>query len=54
MSGVNPVYTLADSASFTEGLKKLLLRYYVFKEDETALLTTIAAPVPHYLEAWEI
>jgi hypothetical protein len=24
MSGVNPVYTLADATSFTEGLKKLL------------------------------
>jgi molybdopterin-containing oxidoreductase family iron-sulfur binding subunit len=23
MSGVNPVYTLADAASFTEGLKKV-------------------------------
>jgi molybdopterin-containing oxidoreductase family iron-sulfur binding subunit len=26
MSGVNPVYTLADSASFVAGLKKLLLQ----------------------------
>ena len=53
MSGVNPVYTLADAASFTEGLKKVTTSVTMsLKEDETALLTTIAAPVPHYLEAW--
>ena len=53
MSGVNPVYTLADAASFTEGLKKVTTSATMsLKEDETALLTTIAAPVPHYLEAW--
>jgi molybdopterin-containing oxidoreductase family iron-sulfur binding subunit len=27
MSGVNPVYTLADTASFVEGLKKLQLLF---------------------------
>ncbi|MEZ7497436.1 TAT-variant-translocated molybdopterin oxidoreductase [Flavobacterium sp. Arc3] len=53
MSGVNPVYTLADSASFTEGLKKVTTSVaFTLKEDETALVSTIAAPVPHYLEAW--
>ena len=53
MSGVNPVYTLADSKSFVEGLKKVKTSVSLsLKEDETALLTTIAAPVPHYLEAW--
>jgi molybdopterin-containing oxidoreductase family iron-sulfur binding subunit len=26
MSGVNPVYTLADSSTFVEGLKKLKLQ----------------------------
>ncbi|WP_339918962.1 TAT-variant-translocated molybdopterin oxidoreductase [uncultured Flavobacterium sp.] len=53
MSGVNPVYTLADSASFAEGLKKVTTSVSLtLKEDETALLSTIAAPVPHYLEAW--
>ncbi|MFV8325037.1 TAT-variant-translocated molybdopterin oxidoreductase [Flavobacterium sp. ZS1P14] len=53
MSGVNPVYTLADSKSFAEGLKKVKTSVtFSLKEDETALLTTIAAPVPHYLESW--
>ncbi|TRX38614.1 4Fe-4S dicluster domain-containing protein [Flavobacterium sp. ZT3R18] len=53
MSGVNPVYTLADSKSFVEGLKKVKTSVSLsLKEDETASLTTIAAPVPHYLEAW--
>jgi MoCo/4Fe-4S cofactor protein with predicted Tat translocation signal len=53
MSGVNPVYTLADSKSFVEGLKKVKTSVSLsLKEDETASLVTIAAPVPHYLEAW--
>lgn len=53
MSGVNPVYTLADSASFVEGLKKVKTSVALsLKEDETATVATIAAPVPHYLEAW--
>ncbi|MFL9830379.1 TAT-variant-translocated molybdopterin oxidoreductase [Flavobacterium sp. ST-87] len=53
MSGVNPVYTLADSASFAEGLKKVKTSVALsLKEDETAAVATIAAPVPHYLEAW--
>jgi MoCo/4Fe-4S cofactor protein with predicted Tat translocation signal len=54
MSGVNPVYTLADSATFAEGLKKVTTSVSLtLKEHETALLSTIAAPVPHYLEAWD-
>jgi MoCo/4Fe-4S cofactor protein with predicted Tat translocation signal len=53
MSGVNPVYTLADTASFAEGLKKVKTSVsFSLKEDETALLSTIAAPLPHYLESW--
>ena len=53
MSGVNPVYTLADSQSFVEGLKKVKTSVaFSLKEDETAALTTIAASAPHYLEAW--
>ncbi len=53
MSGVNPVYTMADSASFVEGLKKVTTSVaFTLKEDETASVATIAAPVPHYLESW--
>jgi len=53
MSGVNPVYTMADSASFVEGLKKVKTSVALsLKEDETASVATIAAPAPHYLESW--
>ncbi|MDM1403831.1 TAT-variant-translocated molybdopterin oxidoreductase [Myroides marinus] len=53
MSGVNPVYTLADSAAFVEGLKKVKTSVaFSMKEDETALVATIAAAAPHYLESW--
>jgi MoCo/4Fe-4S cofactor protein with predicted Tat translocation signal len=53
MSGVNPVYSLANSASFVSGLKKTKLSVaFSLKEDETAALTTIAAAAPHYLESW--
>ncbi|NRT14013.1 molybdopterin-containing oxidoreductase family iron-sulfur binding subunit [Flavobacterium sp. 28A] len=53
MSGVNPVYTLADSASFVAGLKKVKTSVaFSLKEDETALMSTVAAAVPHYLESW--
>jgi MoCo/4Fe-4S cofactor protein with predicted Tat translocation signal len=53
MSGVNPVYTLAEGKAFADGLKKAKLSVAIaIKEDETASLTTIAAPAPHYLESW--
>lgn len=53
MSGVNPVYTLADSKTFVEALKKVKTSVtFSLKEDETALLAKIAAPAPHYLESW--
>jgi molybdopterin-containing oxidoreductase family iron-sulfur binding subunit len=51
MSGVNPVYTLADTASFVEGLKVVTSVSLTLKEHETALVSTIAARF-HYLEAW--
>ncbi|WNM19356.1 TAT-variant-translocated molybdopterin oxidoreductase [Flavobacterium capsici] len=53
MSGVNPVYTLANSKDFVSGLKKTKLSVaFSIKEDETASLTNIAVPAPHYLESW--
>ena len=53
MSGVNPVYTLPNSADFVEGLKKVKLSVtFSMKEDETASITTVAAAAPHYLESW--
>jgi MoCo/4Fe-4S cofactor protein with predicted Tat translocation signal len=53
MSGVNPVYTLPNSNEFVSGLKKVTTSVtFSLKEDETASITTIAAPAPHYLEAW--
>jgi molybdopterin-containing oxidoreductase family iron-sulfur binding subunit len=53
MSGVNPVYTLANSAKFVSGLKKVKLSAaFSLREDETASITTIAVPAPHYLESW--
>lgn len=53
MSGVNPIYTLAASKDFAEGLKKVSTSVaFSLKEDETAILSSIAAPVPHYLESW--
>ena len=53
MSGVNPVYSLPNSADFTEGLKKVKLSVaFSMKEDETASVATIAAATPHFLESW--
>ena len=53
MSGVNPVYTLANSKAFVSGLKKVNLSVaFSLREDETAEKVTIAAPAPHYLESW--
>jgi molybdopterin-containing oxidoreductase family iron-sulfur binding subunit len=53
ISGVNPVYTLADSAKFVSGLKKVKLSaVFSLREDETASITNIAVPATHYLESW--
>ncbi|MES2544993.1 MAG: TAT-variant-translocated molybdopterin oxidoreductase [Bacteroidota bacterium] len=53
MSGINPAYSLPNSNEFIASLKKVKTSIaFSLKEDETASLTTIAAPVPHYLESW--
>ena len=53
MSGVNPVYTLPNSAEFVSGLKKTKLSVsFALREDDTTAVTTIAAAAPHYLESW--
>ncbi len=53
MSGVNPAYTLPNSAAFLTGLKKTKMSVaFSIKEDETAAISKVAAAVPHYLESW--
>ncbi|SHF45283.1 quinol:cytochrome c oxidoreductase iron-sulfur protein precursor [Flavobacterium fontis] len=53
MSGVNPVYTLAEGEAFANALGKVKLSVsFTQREDETALKSTIAAAAPHYLESW--
>ncbi|MEC3905824.1 TAT-variant-translocated molybdopterin oxidoreductase [Tamlana sp. 2201CG12-4] len=53
MSGVNPLYTLANAADFAEGLKNTQLSVaFSMKEDETSKQTQYLAAAPHYLEAW--
>ena len=49
----NPVYTLANSADFVAGLKKVKLSVaFASSEDETASEANYALPTPHYLESW--
>ncbi|MDC1492856.1 TAT-variant-translocated molybdopterin oxidoreductase [Flavobacteriaceae bacterium] len=53
MAGVNPVYTLPNSNSFIEGLKKTEMSVlFSMKNDETALYVNYLAATPHYLESW--
>lgn len=53
MSGVNPVYTLANAADFVEGLKKTKLSVaFSMKVDETSSEVQYIAAAPHYLESW--
>jgi MoCo/4Fe-4S cofactor protein with predicted Tat translocation signal len=53
MNGVNPVYSLPNGKEFAEALKKVKLSAsFTMKEDETALLSTVAVAIPHYLESW--
>jgi molybdopterin-containing oxidoreductase family iron-sulfur binding subunit len=49
----NPVYNLADSASFVEGLKKVQLSIaFSMQNDETANAVQYVLATPHYLESW--
>ena len=53
MSGVNPMYTLANASDFAEGLEKTALTVaFSMKEDETSSLVKYIAAAPHYLESW--
>jgi molybdopterin-containing oxidoreductase family iron-sulfur binding subunit len=52
MCGVNPVYTLPNSADFAEGLKKTTSIAFSMKQDETSLICNYIAATPHYLESW--
>ena len=53
MSGVNPVYSLPNGDEFKTALSKAKLSVsFSMKEDETALVSTIAVATPHYLESW--
>lgn len=53
MSGVNPVYTLANGKEFKDALGKVKTSVaFSIREDETASVSTIAAAAPHYLESW--
>ncbi len=53
MSGVNPVYTLANSKGFVDGLNKVPVSVaFSLREDETVEKSKVAAAVPHYLESW--
>ena len=49
----NPIYTLANSADFKDGLAKTKLTIgFSSKEDETLTEMQYALPTPSYLEAW--
>ncbi|WP_422106128.1 TAT-variant-translocated molybdopterin oxidoreductase [Winogradskyella sp.] len=53
MSGVNPMYTLANATDFAEGLKKTELSIaFSMKNDETASNCNYIAAAPHNLESW--
>ncbi|MBT8393526.1 MAG: TAT-variant-translocated molybdopterin oxidoreductase [Bacteroidia bacterium] len=53
MSGVNPVYTLPNSADFEEGLKKTELTVsFAMKLDETSSISEYVAATPRNLESW--
>ena len=50
---VNPVYSLPNSAEFTEALKKVKMTVsFADRADETASLANYVCPDHHYLESW--
>ena len=51
--GVDPVYSLPNSAEFTEAYQKLEMSLaFGMKQDATASLAKMVAATPHYLESW--
>ncbi|RNC88442.1 MAG: 4Fe-4S dicluster domain-containing protein [Winogradskyella sp.] len=52
MCGVNPMYTLPNSADFAEGLKNTTSIAFSMKQDETATQCNYIAAAPHSLESW--
>ena len=50
---VDPVYSLSNSADFSEGLKKLELSVALSTENnDTVNASNFALPTPHFLESW--
>ncbi|EDP72463.1 molybdopterin oxidoreductase, iron-sulfur binding subunit [Flavobacteriales bacterium ALC-1] len=53
MNGVNPIYSLPNSADFAEGLAKTDLSVaFSMKQDETSSICNYIAAAPHNLESW--
>ncbi len=53
MDGVNPVYSLPNSADFVSGLEKVDVSVsFAFNNDETAQSSKYVAAASHYLESW--
>ncbi|MDT7831055.1 TAT-variant-translocated molybdopterin oxidoreductase [Flavobacteriaceae bacterium S356] len=50
---VDPVYSLANAADFSEGIKKLTLSVAISEQNnETANATQYTLPATHFLESW--
>ena len=50
---VDPIYTLANSSDFKEGLKKLEVSVALsLEKNETVNASDYALPAPHFLESW--
>ncbi|MBK9761735.1 MAG: TAT-variant-translocated molybdopterin oxidoreductase [Flavobacteriales bacterium] len=53
IAGVNPIYSLPNSAEFASGLKKVGLSVsFSSHADETASLCSVICPDSHWLESW--